>query len=344
MKHILLASLLFIQLFSLGQVQTYDASILSDSLYARVHRMECMFYNAAITGKIKAYKNDSLTSFFQPGILKQFVKATILFERKGDSFHINNPGKIIEFDPIRDGKGLCSFYKTVKTSSITSTQQTINLSALAVMYTPYLSVTDIRNDVQPMFFIRYMDLKSLLSSSDMNLVVLLSNLLMTDKGWNNYQQKGDSIKTSSDNFYGAGIHNEFKKSSFMNKESLKSIAHLSYDQTVSLLRYEILTFHSNFYSDASLKIKYNLDSLNALVTTRKSIRGRIGIEQKNPSGDTTYMANLWEKDFNYIRITTTSIGITTFNVPNKTIYMHREDFNRIAPQWLKVIYSVVSSE
>ena len=85
-----------------------------DSLNARVYRIECTLYDGVISGKIKPYKNDSLTSIYSLETIKNL--GTVYRSVQNAWNATNEPDSIYEthLNPHHKGYGLLTVLKPNK--------------------------------------------------------------------------------------------------------------------------------------------------------------------------------------------------------------------------------------
>ena len=318
-----------------GQTRNYTPEVIYDTLFSNVHRMECKLFNAAIHGKIKAYKSDSLTSFFNPGELKKFVEMPVQNNVHGNGNYTPalDSMSMVDFNPAKDGKGLCGYYKAK--SVLENPEQEFTLIAVALMYEPFAGFTDYRLPVQPMFYIQRGELRKVLTYKEQNLLYQLLAINLSDKV-NNGTSALDSVnvKVSKVLYFSPGVNTDFKKFSFLNSESLKYLSKSIYYISVQYIHDEALRQYRGM-RDNNLEVNTPLyDSLLKALShpvhlTIYEEKDEVALEK-----DTVIIALVSLEDFTNIQITDTHIGIVRDNSEHSAIWFTKKEFETFSPQWL----------
>ena len=332
MKNSILIIFIFINSFCIAQSRQYNASVIYDSLYTRIHRIECKLYEYAIQGKLRPYRNDSLTSWYTPEKMKMFGEQAKMIKIAENQFAVTDSTYYIEYDPAKDGKGLCTYYNP--RTDINNTEQTFVISSIATMYKPMAGNSGIMLPDMPMLFIKYEDLKSVLSTNEIKIIINLSSLLLTDKHFGGYYKDQNNIKTSMDHFYSAGVWSGMKKYAIINQESLKALSDNIYNQTVQWIHEDLLKYKAYYYSDPLLKTNYSYKGLEKLITNPKTVTIYPDPKDLKVKKDTIILVHIDEQSFQSIHLNNAAIGLQLNNAKKNSFYMRRPDFARIAPSWL----------
>ena len=179
MKNIL--TFIFLGLaFTVNSQTKLTSASMYDSLNARVYRIECALYDGVVSGKIKPYKDDSLTSVYSLQMIKDL--STVYRSVQNSWNATNEPDSIYEtsLNPHVQGYGLLTVLKPTKID-LNSIEDNYTFSSVAVLYQPTVGRTNIKLPIQPWFYIRYAELSKVLTSYQITLLTQLTKMLSSDK-------------------------------------------------------------------------------------------------------------------------------------------------------------------
>lgn len=340
MKNIL--TFIFLGLAVIVNSQTkLTAASMYDSLNARVYRIECALYDGVMSGKIKPYKNDSLTSVYSLEAIKYLSTVNRSVQ---NSWNVTNePDSIYEtsLNPHVQGYGLLTVLKPTKID-LNSIEDNYTFSSVAVLFQPNVGNTEIKLPIQSWFYIRYSELATVLSSKEIIFLTQLSKMLSTDKYFGLAGTR-DSVMLSTllSSYYAPGVYNGFTRTAALNYFNLNALAKNCFDYSVLLIHDELIKTYSRLGKDSAAKNSNTFKLLKATLTYPFHVN--IYPDPKDPTNkiDSVIDAGVGAESFKKIVWDAQSIGIsknTSLRNEDKDaiITLSRNDFLRIAPAWLPV--------
>jgi hypothetical protein len=343
MKRIFTITLLFISFIGGAQTAKYNASSIANTLYAQIHKMEGKLYSDVLKGKFKAYKSDSLISYYSLEEIKNLDEVTHSVQNAWSTNGEKDSTYVTHFNSDKDGKGLCSYYKS-STNDMTNPVQSIGIRSVAVMYAPNAGNTGIVLPEQPMFFVKYEDVKASLTKEELRLLTELSNIAVSDKFYlSTYPMDSEHVKMSNEYYYSPGIFNEFTKFALLNKTTLNALSKNIYTFTVYLLHEALVDMMNKAQSkkDTSASGRKWLETMLETLATPNHIELYTNPNDPSSAKDTVIYAIRPETDFKFIAwdMKTGSVGIETESVKNDlnvkgTFALQKENFVGAVPKWL----------
>ncbi len=338
MKQLLCILCVWASLSIPAQPRTYSSDSLYNILQGRIHRMETMIYKAAIQGKVKAYKTDSLRSSFTPDALEEFVKIPVPVNNYSTGIYMKAMDSVPmkDFGPEVDCRGLCGFYSA--RSSLSGPEQKYRLRSVALMYEPFAGNTTYRLPVQPMIFIKYKDLKALLPESEFRLLVTLCALSLSDQEYGSAHALDSlNLKIRKEQYYGPGIYNEYKKYAFIHPENVKAISQGIYNYTVYVMHEEGLSrFHLQQKKKRKPADHTSQDLLTRALTDSVTITLYAKENDSIVKKDTIIRVLVSEEAFTALEVQEDTIGMRRDNPEHTPLYFTRKEFRAFAPKWLSV--------
>lgn len=340
MKNIL--TFIFLGLAVLVNSQTkLTAASMYDSLNARVYRIECALYDGVMSGKIKPYKNDSLTSIYSLETIKNL--GTVYRSVQNAWNATNEPDSIYEthLNPHHKGYGLLAVLKPNKID-LNSIEENYSFSSVAVLYQPTVGNTMIELPIQPWFYIRYSELAMVLSSKEITFLTQLCKMLSTDKYFGLAGTR-DSVMVSTPfwAYYAQGVYNGFTRTAALNYFNLNALAKNCFGYSVQIIHEELFKTIARFEKDSTTRETSSVKLLRRDLTHPVHIDYYPNPQDPTIKIDSIVYARVEPEAFKKIVWDAQSIGISknaSFRNEDKDtiITISRNDFLRIAPAWLPV--------
>ncbi|MCX6189688.1 MAG: hypothetical protein NTW54_08835 [Bacteroidetes bacterium] len=337
----LVSLLLCISFLTNAQYTQITATSLYDSLYSRVHRIECKLYDGVMTGKIKPFQNDSLTSTYSLQTIKSL--GTIYHQVRHTENSIDEPDSVYQYiiNPHDKGNGLLSILKPVKLD-LNSMEDHDRFTSVALLFAPSVGNTSIILPIQPWFYIRYSDLAMVLNPSEIQLLTQLTKLLSTDKYFGLIRTKDSLLVTTRrEDYFAPGVFNGFTRSACMNKENLEAVAKNCIYLSVLYIHEALLQTLRQLEKDpAALNTPTYLELKDAM-TNPKAMIFFPNPDDPTIEIDSIFYARIEQSEFKRIVWDASSIGISqveSFNtdVHKSVVYISRNEFCKLSPQWLQI--------
>ncbi len=311
-----------------------------DSLNARVYRIECALYDGVVSGKIKPYKDDSLTSVYSLQMIKDL--STVYRSVQNSWNATNEPDSIYEtsLNPHVQGYGLLTVLKPTKID-LNSIEDNYTFSSVAVLYQPTVGRTNIKLPIQPWFYIRYAELSKVLTSYQITLLTQLTKMLSSDKYLCWGMRDSSTVISPASAFFAPGVYNGFTKTAALNFYNLNALAKNCFEYSVLIIHDELLSTLDRFEKDSTTKETNSVKLLKSDLTHPVHIDFYPNPQDPTIKIDSIVIARVAPEEFKKIVWDAQSIGISknesVRNEEDDTIIsLSRNDFLKIAPAWLPV--------
>jgi hypothetical protein len=316
-------------------VASAQEKVFNDSLIAEILQKECVkigakLLEAAKTGKIKAYRTDSLDKTISVADLNKLT-------------HNLSSAKAVN--------GLETFF--INKSTTENINQNLQLAGIAPLYNP--NINGIELPQQAMCFFTFADMEKVLFAEDVKLVVILSKLLFSTHNLYHTFNIGDveeRQKQDIDNFISNQVFENIYNTPhhvFFTQENIKILATNLIHKTAdvyfkSIMNYKNGSFSYNFdniYEDAQLKNQYTAERWKELNQFCETVTVSVGPDE-DMFVDSTICTEFDYYSINKLLLSPVALGFgydepDVFGGRKIRIYVPRKNLDIILPSWLSFL-------